>query len=138
MKTVLKSNLFRIFAILLVNIGLMSFVASYQQPGGWTVPDKYKNMKNPTKSDPANLKVGKSLWDKHCVSCHGKKGLGDGTKAATLKTHCSDFSAKTFKAQTDGEIFYKTKTGKGEMPAFEKKMADETDIWLLVNYIRSL
>ena len=136
MKSMMKSNLFRILVIVLVNVTMLSFIG-IQKPGIWTVPDKFKTMKNPGKSDAASMKVAKGLWDKHCASCHGKSGKGDGTKAATLKTPAGDFSSKAFKSQTDGEIFFKTKTGKGEMPAFEKKIADESDIYLLVNYMKT-
>jgi mono/diheme cytochrome c family protein len=104
----------------------------------WPVPEKYAKMKNPVKSDAASIAAGKSLWSKHCVSCHGKTGLGDGTKAATLKTHPGDFSKPEFKSQSDGAIFYKTQVGRKDMPSFKKKIPDEDDIWNVVNYIRSL
>ena len=44
---------------------------------GWVVPAKYQTMKNPT--DPkVDLAIGKSLYSKHCKSCHGSEGFGDG------------------------------------------------------------
>jgi hypothetical protein len=52
----------------------------------WPVPDKYNKMPNPLKGDAASLATGKELWAKHCQSCHGKSGKGDGSKAAQLKT----------------------------------------------------
>ena len=58
----------------------------------WPVPEKYQKMPNPVKADDASVSTGKSLWTKHCASCHGKTGLGDGTKAAKLKTQPGDFS----------------------------------------------
>ena len=104
----------------------------------WKVPAKFQNMKNPTdKADKENLNIGKSLYMKHCKSCHGKTGLGDGTKADELDTPCGDFSAD-LNGQTDGALFYKIKTGKDEMPSFEKKKSDDEDIWLLVNIIRTI
>jgi mono/diheme cytochrome c family protein len=104
----------------------------------WPVPEKYQKMANPVKSDAASIATGKSLWGKHCVSCHGKTGMGDGTKAATLKTHPGDFSKPEFKSESDGAIFYKTQTGRKDMPSFKKKIPDEDDIWSLINYIRTL
>src|SRR6188508_1850712 len=74
----------------------------------WPVPEKYMKMANPVKADAASVSAGKSLWTKHCASCHGKSGLGDGTKAPTLKTQPGDFSKADFKSQSDGSIFYKT------------------------------
>jgi len=104
----------------------------------WPVPEKYEKMKNPVKSDAASISTGKSLWNKHCASCHGKSGMGDGTKAATLKTHPGDFTKSDFKAQSDGAIFYKTSEGRKDMPSFKKKIPDDDERWSLVNYIRSL
>ena len=103
----------------------------------WSVPDKAKTQKNPVKSDEANLATGKSIWAKQCKSCHGAKGLGDGSKSKELESPVGDFS-KDLKGQTDGELFYKTKEGRDEMPSFAKKIPDDNDIWTLVNYMRSL
>jgi len=109
-----------------------------KKPGPWETPAKYKTMKNPVKATDAEaLANGKALYAKHCKSCHGSKGLGDGAKSATLKTLTGDFSGKDFQSFTDGEIFYKTTFGRDEMPAYDKKITDENDRWALVNYIRT-
>jgi len=103
----------------------------------WVVPDKYVNMKNPT--DPAvDANIGKALYKKHCQSCHGAEGYGDGSKAAGLKGDLGDFSSAEFQSQTDGELFYKSYFGRGDMPNYEKKIPDEEDMWLIVNYMRTL
>ncbi|MGB5508636.1 c-type cytochrome [Robiginitalea sp.] len=103
----------------------------------WVVPEKYVNMKNPT--DPkADLNIGKALYNKHCQSCHGKEGYGDGSKAAGLKGDLGDFSSGEFHAQSDGALFYKTSFGRGDMPEYTKKMPDDEDRWLVVNYMRTL
>ena len=105
----------------------------------WVVPDKYKSMANPT--DPADedgLEVGEELYMQHCKSCHGKEGLGDGPKAADQNGELGDFSDGDFHAQSDGSIFYKTKEGRDDMPGYAKKMPDDEDIWMVVNFIRTL
>lgn len=116
----------------------MGFMISEQQPKTWTVPDKYVKMANPVKATPESIKEGKSLWSKHCASCHGKTGLGDGTKAAQLDTEPGDFSKAAFHKQTDGSMFYKTLEGRDDMPSFKKKIPDEAEIWSIVNFMRSL
>ena len=113
-----------------------SFMAS-DAGDPWVVPEKYKNMKNPVKADKASLTAGATLWTKHCASCHGKKGLGDGSKAAQLDTQPGDFTDKKVQAQTDGSLFYKSWEGRDDMPSFKKKIPDQEDIWNLVNYIRT-
>lgn len=103
----------------------------------WVVPEEYVNMKNPT--DPTvDLAIGKSLYSKHCKSCHGKEGYGDGPKAADQKGDLGDFSTAEFHAQTDGELFYKTSFGRDDMPEYTKKMPEDEDRWLIVNYMRTM
>jgi cytochrome c1 len=46
----------------------------------WVVPAKHKNKINPYKDDVASLSTGKSLYKKHCTSCHGKKDWAMGRK----------------------------------------------------------
>lgn len=115
---------------------LMSSSITQQDPKPWPVPAEYKTMKNPVKADAESLEIGKMLYNKNCASCHGKTGLGDGPKARMLDTHSGDFCGKFYQDQTDGEHFYKTKMGRDEMPAYDKKIADE-DIWHMVNYMRT-
>ena len=103
----------------------------------WKIPVKYQTMKNPT--DPkVDLAIGKSLYGKHCKSCHGSEGYGDGVKAKEMKGDLGDFSTKEFQAQTDGALFYKTTFGRDDMPAFNKKLPSDEDRWLIVNYLRTL
>lgn len=113
----------------------LSFTTTIQEK--WVVPAKYVNMKNPV---PANqdAAVGKSLYDKHCKSCHGKEGYGDGPKAADMKGDLGDFSSEEYQKQTDGELFYKTSFGRDDMPEFTKKLPNDEDRWLIVNYMRTL
>ena len=122
--------------LIVIAIGAASFTF-LQEPKPWPVPDKNAKMANPVKSDDASLKAGKAIWAKDCASCHGKSGLGDGTKAKGLKTHPGDLSKATFQDQTDGAIFYKVSAGRDDMPSFKKKIPDAEDIWNVVNYMRT-
>jgi mono/diheme cytochrome c family protein len=107
------------------------------QPKPWVVPDNFKTMKNPVAAGDVSTKAGLLLYTKNCASCHGKTGLGDGVKARAIKTFPGDFSKDEYQNQTDGELFYKTKNGRGEMPKYEGKITDN-EIWNIVNYTRTL
>ena len=109
------------------------------QTKAWTVPAADKAVKAPVKlTDQSVIDNGKELYAKHCKSCHGAKGLGDGPKAAALKTKIVSFTDPAFKSQTDGDIYYKTNKGRDEMPAYEKKIPDANDRWAMVAYMRFL
>jgi mono/diheme cytochrome c family protein len=104
----------------------------------WPVPDKDKAIKAAVKlTDASVIANGKDLWAKNCKSCHGAKGLGDGPKAATLKTFPGDFTSAAFQAGTDGEIYYRMNKGRDEMPGYEKKIPDANDRWAMVAYMRT-
>jgi hypothetical protein len=64
--------------------------------------------------------------------------LGDGSKAAQLKTKCGDFSSTEFQSQSDGAIFFKASEGRDDMPSFKKKIPVQEDVWSIVNYMRTL
>jgi mono/diheme cytochrome c family protein len=127
----------KLFFVLITLIAFSAATVAQEKGKPWPVPDKDKNMKNPVAKSDASTKAGAALWSKNCASCHGKTGMGDGVKARSLKTHPGDFAKADFQNQTDGEIFFRTKTGRGEMPKYEGKLSDN-DIWNLVNYMRTL
>ena len=132
----MKKYISFLFTVLFVTV-LMAFVPRNANDP-WPVPDKYKNMPNPVKSDATSIATGKELYTQHCKSCHGTKGKGDGPKAAQLDTESGDFTKPTFQSQTDGAIFYKTTEGRKDMPSFKKKIADQNDVWSVINYVRTL
>jgi len=124
-------------------LGVVAFAfysfKSFVQEKEWVVPANYKTMKNPTSAtDKQSMSIGKSLYSKNCQPCHGKEGLGDGPKAAEQKGDLGDFSSKATQSQSDGALFFKITKGRNDMPAFEKKIPDAEDRWLIVNYLRTL
>lgn len=131
-KFLLISSLVIFMGAALINQNL----SAQTQPKPWDAPAEYKTMKNPVAPGEASNKAGLPLYTKHCASCHGKTGLGDGVKARALKTFPGDFSKAAYQNQTDGEHFYKTKFGRDEMPKYEGKLSDD-DMWNIVNYMRT-
>ena len=137
MKTSVKK--IHVLSIALVALIFLAGSISRAQTKPWTVPPADKAMKAPVKlTDQTVIDNGKDLYAKHCKSCHGAKGLGDGPKAATLKAKLVPFNDASVKSQTDGDLFYKTSKGRDEMPAYEKKIPDANDRWALVAYMRFL
>ena len=126
---------------------LLSF--DFQQNDSWSVPEKYEKMKNPVPSDAESINAGKVLYEKRCITCHGKLGKGDGIKATSLSHQPSDFTSTNFQKQTDGSLLYKIYYGHKDMPGFKKRIPDNTDVIEgefgktrtpgdLINYLRTL
>jgi len=137
MKTKLLITMLFLFAGTLI-FSMITGFKSLQDKKPWTVPDKYLKMANPNATNAESIKGGKEVWVKHCQSCHGKSGKGDGPKAAQLKTEPGNFSLPATQKQSDGSLFYKISEGRDDMPSFKKKIPDAADIWNLVNYMRTL
>jgi mono/diheme cytochrome c family protein len=123
--------------ILLLSLGTVAVNAQQQKGQPWVIPQEYKVMTNPLTDDSVTIQTGKLAYDKKCALCHGKTGLGDGPKGRMSKTFPGDFSTEAFQNYTDGEIFYQTRFGRGEMPAFEKRSSD-AEMWSMVHYIRTM
>jgi mono/diheme cytochrome c family protein len=134
----MKKQLLIISAIIIGSITLLSLTSIMLLQDPWVVPAKYEKMENPQLKNADADQIGRLLYTKHCKSCHGTKGNGDGTKAANVETKVPDFNTNAFKNETDGSLYYKTFIGRDDMPGFEKKITNMEDRWLIINYIRTL
>ena len=107
-------------------------------PGAYTIPADAMHQANPVKPTPDSIAQGKKYYGYDCAMCHGDNGDGNGDVARDEKLKLSDFrNPATLKDKTDGELLYIIKNGKGQMPP-EGNRLKPTDLWNLVNYIRSL
>src|SRR5215467_2015859 len=123
--------------LVFVCAALASLSASAQNPGG--NPDA-KKMKNPVAASPESIKAGQAAFQKNCRFCHGADAKGNGPMAPE-GTHPSNLTdAKWDRGDSDGEIFAVIRDGAGpkfDMKGFKSKMS-ETDIWNVVNFLRSV
>lgn len=124
-------------AIIPVLVCAWAAVAFAQNPGG---SEAGKKMKNPVPATAESIAAGKALYSKNCRFCHGADAKGNGPMAPE-GTHPPDLTdAKWDRGSTDGEIFLVIRDGAGpkfDMKGYKSKMS-ETDIWNVVNYLRSL
>ncbi len=130
----MKSKFTVLIAIVCVAFIGMSFIAN--EP--WEVPEKYKAMKNPQADVEDDDEIGADLFDMHCKSCHGAEGYGDGKKSGELESPMRDLTSEEVRAQSDGELYYKSFIGRDEMPNFEKRIKTEEYRWFLINYMKTL
>lgn len=91
---------------------------------------------NPVKPTPESLAKGKKMYGIDCAMCHGNSGDGKGDLGADYKNMPDFTNSDTLKNRTDGELFYVTRNGKGDMPPEDARAKDD-DIWNMVNYVRA-
>ena len=97
-----------------------------------------QKLKNPEPANDESVEAGKKLYQRHCASCHGPQGKGDGSLALAGGTP-SDLTDDTWDyGSTDGEIFAAIRDGVStDMLAYKDKMTDK-QIWQTVHYLRSI
>ncbi|MBS2213667.1 cytochrome c [Carboxylicivirga mesophila] len=136
----MKKHLFKLAVIALWAIIHISFTTktTKQEHTKKEVPAEYQNKENPYKDDASLKMIGLRNFNRHCVSCHGKKGKGDGVMSKNMKTPPGDLSAKYMEEYTDGELYYLSFVGIADRPDFMKLIPEEEAKWAVVNYVRAL
>ena len=114
---------------------------------GATAPRQTTALTNPVAVTPASIAAGKRVYDANCTACHGNAAQGSvraGTVISIIEeqrgTQPPDLTdAEWDHGGSDVEIFGVIKRGVPPtmMPSFNGAIPD-TDIWNLINYIRSL
>ncbi|MFM9971133.1 MAG: CopD family protein [Burkholderiales bacterium] len=82
---------------------------------------------------------GKRLFEKHCVSCHGAQGYGDGPAAESLNPKPADLTGRHANAHTVGDLYWWVTHGKpnSAMQGFGDVL-DEDERWDLINTVRAM
>jgi mono/diheme cytochrome c family protein len=102
-------------------------------------PTVAPNTPNPEKSTPESLAKAKSLFAIDCALCHGDNGDGKTDMAKSLKVTLPNFTdPKTLADAQDWQLFNTIRNGKDKMPAEEQGRANNTTVWHLILYLRSL
>jgi mono/diheme cytochrome c family protein len=129
--------LFTAFAMV---TGLAAGAVAQRRPvkdrGEWKAPARAARKANPVAADAASIKAGKALYAAECLDCHGGRGAGDGPGSRDLKSPVPDLSKADLWRQTDGELFWKLSSGRGDMPGFDDMLSEE-ERWHVLNYARA-
>ncbi len=106
--------------------------------GSWKSSEEYAAMSNPVPADQAAIDKGKETYQFYCSACHGTDGRGQNSQVR-FGRKIADLTSSTLKTRTDGELFWKITEGGWPMPAFwEGDTLSEQDIWMLINFLRTL
>ena len=95
-------------------------------------------LKNPVASSPESIDLGRKLYRRHCASCHGATGKGDGGQALSGGEPSDLTDNEWDTGATDGEIFVVIRDGlSADMLAYKDKLK-EAEIWQVVVFVRTL
>ena len=113
------------------------FSKNLSQQDRWIAPAWADTLKSPYHNEPLTLAQGEDLFSLYCASCHGDSGYGDGAAGGALGQKPANFHDTLVTKQSDGALFWKLSTGKGNMPPFKDVFSDEQR-WQLIAYLRQL
>ena len=128
---IIRNSVIIVFVILIAAVFWMP--SSAQQRNA-----EAQKLKNPEPVNAETIEAGKKLYARHCASCHGPGGKGDGGMALSGGTP-SDLTDATWDyGSTDGEIFVAIRDGvSSDMLAYKDKLG-EKQIWQVINFLRSI
>ncbi|RPI60332.1 MAG: cytochrome c [Lysobacterales bacterium] len=103
---------------------------------------QYAGKSRPRQPTAEDLASGQTLFARHCASCHGERGAGDGEAGAGLNPPPADvaFAARRPIA-SDGYLFWTIAEGGvpigSAMPPF-KDVLDDDEVWQIIAHLREL
>lgn len=106
------------------------------------VPGPYRRAQDSRPDTEAKLWRGQLVFDRHCASCHGWSGQGNGPEAYALVPAPADLEwlARIPKRKSQSYIYWSIAEGGqrfgSEMPAFKKTLTD-AEIWSVTFYLRA-
>lgn len=95
-----------------------------------------EEMVDPRAASEQRLQRGELLYDRTCLVCHGKTGLGDGPIAAKYSEPPA-FNGRALRNYKPGQIYHALVKGYGDMPSHEVQL-DDNDRWDLILYVQKL
>jgi len=99
----------------------------------WVVPEERRGRLSTFPFTDETRKIGEKLYTANCLSCHGTPGKGNYLNLVPVP---GDPATEKIQKNSDGEIFHKVSTGRGQMPSFRNVLTGE-EIWNIVSYLRS-
>lgn len=104
-----------------------------------TLPDEYKNRKNPLPALETNLNEGRARYEQYCAACHGRDGKADTPLGRSLYPRASDLTSAHVQQHSDGQLYWIVSEGirYSGMPA-GRRLHTESQIWKIVLYLRQL
>lgn len=97
------------------------------------IPVAERNRTSPITFSTDIVRQGNSIYQNNCKSCHGDPGKGN---YAVMDPIPVDPVSRQYQENSDGEMFYILREGRGLMPSFSGALT-EMERWAVIAYVRS-
>ena len=106
-----------------------------------SIPSAYEDARSTVEPTRQNVQAGGKLYRANCLSCHGKRGLGDGAAGRSLSPSPALLAYLIQRPiAVDGYLMWTISDGgaafKTAMPAFKETLSKD-DIWKVIAYMRA-
>ncbi|BAE50275.1 c-type cytochrome [Paramagnetospirillum magneticum] len=97
---------------------------------------------SPTGFTAGSVARGQAVYVRHCQSCHGPEGRGDGPEASRQAVPPADLAAEHLWDHPDGDLFWWVSRGmvavdgRPAMPGFADKLSD-TERWEVIDFLHA-
>ncbi len=93
---------------------------------------------NPLPRDSKNMLRGQAIYNIHCIVCHGKQGLGDGSATGPDRFPAPPtLHTDQARGYADGTVYHIITKGTEKMPSYADKL-DPTERWQVIHYLHAL
>lgn len=124
-----------ILPFIITGLVVIGFSPTLLNAHSWMAPKHEATQRDPRPADQQSIQSGQALFVESCAQCHGADGLGLPATTTQLGSDTPNLPQR-LKSHTDGDFHWKIRTGRGEMPAFEKDLSAD-EIWDIIHFIRS-
>jgi mono/diheme cytochrome c family protein len=107
-------------------------------------PDEYYVRKNPVSANAEGNAAAEKIFRgadgaASCAACHGRKGDGKGKLADQFTPRPRNFAcSKTIEGVPDGQLFWIVRFGSPDTAMPPHPQLSDTEVWQVVNYLRTL
>ena len=121
--------------------GMMTRLLRHTTYMHYGVPKEYDGAKSTAEASPETTATGAALYERHCTSCHGKDGLGDGDAVNALSPSPALLAYMIRRPiSVDEYLLWAISEGGAQfqsaMPAFKDQLKRD-EIWTIVAYMRA-
>jgi high-affinity iron transporter len=120
---------------------LAPLLAACEEGGG-----RFPEVPEAVLASPQAIEEGQRIYERNCVTCHGRLGYGDGPQGRSLRPPPADLRSLSGIRADRGYWFFRIKEGGHQeplarqgsaMPGWKDHLSDEK-IWQLVAYLNAL
>ena len=99
----------------------------------WVIPEDRKGKLSSFPFNDSTRNAGEKIFTVNCRACHGTPGKSN---YLNLVPPPGDPVSEKIQRNSDGELFYKVTSGRGQMPSFRNVLTSE-EVWDVISYFRS-